>query len=268
MLFALLDPSLLTHVGTGTTIVVSYPWSSNEAITDIPPHVAVLQNLTCVKMEHEGLIYSFVGKVKQAIGECSLSGGTLTEQCLRDISEGFSNKMREQLQQRSNGNGYAQANVGKCIETGKGYQWHSYRGSFHRVREDWRFPWVGVSDMWNIWWIGDTVRGSPPLRMITPQDIKFLDEIPLTEEEVHGRTGHHRYKRHPSRKTYSDLAFAMNYIMHKVQQAGRLLDQITPTSVSNMFETVADEFSGGRNVQKKWNTVAHEVRKANWNVVE
>ena len=54
----------------------------------------------------------------------------------------------------------------------------------------------------------------------------------------------------------------MNYITHKVQQAGRLVNQITPTSVSNMFETVADEFSGGRNLQKKWNTVAHELRKA------
>ena len=60
----------------------------------------------------------------------------------------------------------------------------------------------------------------------------------------------------------------MNYITCKVQQAGRLADQITPTSVSNMFETVADEFSGGRNAQKKWNTVAHEVRKENPNVAE
>ena len=116
--------------------------------------------------------------------------------------------------------------------------------------EDWRFPQVGVSDIWNKWWIGDTVRRIPPLRMITPQDIKFLGEIPLTEEEVHGRTGYHRYKRHPSRKTYSDMAFLMNYITCKVQQAGRLVDQITPRSVSNMFETVADEFSGGRNAQK------------------
>ena len=60
----------------------------------------------------------------------------------------------------------------------------------------------------------------------------------------------------------------MNYITCKVQQAGRLVDQITPTSVSNMFETVADEFSGGRNAQKKWNTLAHELRKANRNVAE
>ena len=56
--------------------------------------------------------------------------------------------------------------------------------------------------------------------------------------------------------------------MRKVQEAGRFMNQITPTSVSNMFETVADEFSGGRNLQKKWNTVAHELRKATRNVVE
>ena len=262
------DGNALTHVDTGTTIVVSYPWSSSEAFMGIPLHVAILQDLTCSKMAQEGLIESFVGKVKQAIDECGLSGGALTEQCLCDIFEGFSNEMREQFQQVTNGNGNAQANVGEHIKTGQGYRWHLYRGSFHRMPEDWRFPWVGVSDMWNKWWIGDTVCGISPLRMITPQDIKFLDEIPLTEEEVHARTGHHRYKQHPSRKTYSDLAFLMNYITCKVQQAGRLVDQITPTSVSNMFETVADEFSGGRNAQKKWNTVAHELRKVNRNVAE
>ena len=80
-----------------------------------------------------------MGKVKQAIDECSLSGGALTEQRLCDIFEGFSNEMREQFQQATNRNGNAQANVGERIETGQGYQWHSYRGSFHQVPEDWRF---------------------------------------------------------------------------------------------------------------------------------
>ena len=101
------DGKALTHVGTGTTIVVSQPRLSNEAFMGIPPHVAILQDLTCLKMAQEGLIDSFVGKVKQAIDECSLSGSALTEQCLHDIFEGFSNKMREQLQQVSNGNGNA-----------------------------------------------------------------------------------------------------------------------------------------------------------------
>ena len=54
----------------------------------------------------------------------------LTEQYLCDIFEGFSNEMREQLQQATNGNGNAQANVGECIETGQGYRWHSYRDPF------------------------------------------------------------------------------------------------------------------------------------------
>ena len=118
------DGNALKHVATGTTIVVSYPWSSNEAFTGIPPHVAILQDLTCLKMAQEGLIDSFVGKVKQAIDECGLSGGALTELHLHDIFEGFSNEMREQLQQATNGSGNTQANVGERIETGQGYQWH------------------------------------------------------------------------------------------------------------------------------------------------
>ena len=64
-----------THVGTSTTIVVSYPWSSNETFMGIPPHVAIMQDLSCLKTAQEGLIDSFVGKVKQTIDECGLSGG-------------------------------------------------------------------------------------------------------------------------------------------------------------------------------------------------
>ena len=81
-----------------------------------------------------------LARIAPTWGICGLSGGALTEQCLCDIFEGFSNEMREQLQQASNGNGNAEANVGECIETGQGYRWHSYRGSFHRVPEDWSFP--------------------------------------------------------------------------------------------------------------------------------
>ena len=115
------DGNALTHVGTGTTIVVSYPWSSSEAFTGIPPHVSILQDLTWLRTAQEGLIESFVGKVKQAIDECSLSGGALTEQHLRDIFEGFSNEMRQQFQQATNGNGNDEANVAERIETGQGY---------------------------------------------------------------------------------------------------------------------------------------------------
>ena len=71
------DGNALTHVGSGTTIVVSYRWPSYEAFTGIPLHVAILQDLTCLKTAQEGLIESFVGKFKQAIDECGLINRTI-----------------------------------------------------------------------------------------------------------------------------------------------------------------------------------------------
>ena len=71
------DGNALTHVGSGTTIVVSYRWPSYEAFTGIPLHVAILQDLTCLKTAQEGLIKSFVGKFKQAIDECGLINRTI-----------------------------------------------------------------------------------------------------------------------------------------------------------------------------------------------
>ena len=42
---------------------------------------------------------------------------------------------------------------------------------------------------WKHWWIGDSVQGIPLLRMLDSKDLEFLDAIPLSEEEQHGRTG-------------------------------------------------------------------------------
>ena len=77
----------------------------------------------------------------------------------------------------------------QCIKTRQGYHWHYYDGHFHHVPKDWHFPHIGVLDAWKQWWIGDSVRGIPPLRMLDSKDLEFLDAIPLTEEEQHGWTG-------------------------------------------------------------------------------
>ena len=77
----------------------------------------------------------------------------------------------------------------KCIETGQGYHWDYFDGCFHRVPKDWCFPCIGVLDAWKQWWIGDSVWGIPPLRMLDSKDLEFLDAIPLSEEEQHGQTG-------------------------------------------------------------------------------
>ena len=138
------------------------------------------------------------------------------------------------------------------------YNLHFFLGPFHRVLEDWRFPRIGVNDVWRQWWIGDTVRNIPPLRKLDAADLQFLDKLPLTRTEMHGRKIGSR--RRPARKTMCDLRYLMEYIIVKVDAAGVREEHISLESVDRMFLCVADEFQSGRNAQKKWLTVSDRVR--------
>ena len=215
-----------------------------------------------MKVKQQSLIDSFVSKVKTAIEECDLSGGSLTEQRLRQIFDGFSPDIREQLRHVGEGAENTEDVDAQRIETGQGYRWHYFDGQFHRVPKDWRFPCIGVLDAWKQWWIGDSVQGIPPLRMLDSKDLEFLDGIPLSEEEQHGRTGPNKNRRRPARKTLCDLKFLMMYITDKVVGAGRFADVITMASVVDMFSVVATEFGGARNSQKKWHTISQEIRRS------
>ena len=122
-------------------VVVTYLWSSNEgSFTWVPPHVAVLQELQSLKVKQQSLIDSFVSKVKTAIEECDLSGGSLTEQRLRQIFDGFSADIREQLRHVGEGAENTEDVDAQRIETGQGYCWHYFDGHFHRVPRIGAFP--------------------------------------------------------------------------------------------------------------------------------
>ena len=141
---------------------MSFPWSSIGVyvFAGIPPHVAVLQELDEMKTQQQGLIESFIDEVKQAIDKCGLAGGVLSEHRLRTIFDGFVEEICGQLGQIGNNNG-AEQQVVERVENGNGYRWHCFDGQFHRLPKDWRFPRVGVFDIWKHWWIGDSVRGIP-----------------------------------------------------------------------------------------------------------
>ena len=103
--------------------------------------------------------------------------------------DGFFAEIREQLLHVGEGAENTEADNAQHTETGHGYCWHYFDGHFHHVLKDWCFPCIGVLDAWKQWWIGDSVWGIPPLRMLDSKDIEFLDAIPLSEEEQHGWTG-------------------------------------------------------------------------------
>ena len=147
------------------------------------------KKLHSLKVKQQGLIDNFISKVKTAIEECDLASGTLSEQRLWQIFDGFSADIHEQLLNIGQGTGDAEADEAQHIETGQGYHWHYFDGCFHHVLKDWHFPCIGVLDTWKQWRIGDSVWGIPLLRMLDSKDLEFLDAIPLSEEEQHGQTG-------------------------------------------------------------------------------
>ena len=231
-------------------------------LTGVPPHVAVLQELHSLKVKQQSLIDNFISNVKRAIEECDLAGGSLSEQRLRQIFFGFSAEIHQQLLHVGDGTENTEADDPQCIETGHGYHWHYFDGHFHHDLKDWCFPRIGVLDTWKQWWIGDSVWGIPPLRMLDSKDIEFLDTIPLSEEEQHGRMGPNKNRCRPARKTLCDLKFLMLFITDKVVAAGRFMDVITRASVVDMFSVVATEFGGARNLQKKWHTIAQVIQRS------
>ncbi|KAG7336568.1 hypothetical protein IV203_017784 [Nitzschia inconspicua] len=149
------------------------------------------------------------------------------------------------------------------VETGAGYTLHMYGGGFHRVSADWRFPRCGVQDFWRQWWIGDTVRLVPPLRSLGHGDVKHLDNVPLADDEMHGRTGGYGARRRLSKKTLCDMRFLMNWMTERVEAAGHSENNTTISAVDRMFLSIAHLFAdGARDSQKRWTSIVHTVRRA------
>ncbi len=91
--------------------------------------------------------------------------------------------------------------------------------------------------------------------------MKFLNIVPLDEEEMHGRTGGQKEKWQLARKNLNDMKFLMNQITKKVEEVGAMEQVIMLSSVDRMFSIVAGEFSEGEwNGQKKWNTLVRDLQ--------
>jgi hypothetical protein len=73
---------------------------------------------------------------------------------------------------------------------------HYHGGERHRLPKDWLLPRTGVLDVWRQWWIGNSIRKVPPLRMLGPRDFHFLNKICMDGQvalkgvdETHKRVG-------------------------------------------------------------------------------
>ena len=90
--------------------------------------------------------------------------------------------------------------------------------------------------------------------------MNHLDSIPITQEEMHGRTGKFSRQRCPAKKILCDMKFIMNWVDAKVVSKGGKEATINVASVDQMFRLVADLFlEKERDAQKQWTTVAVSI---------
>ena len=159
------------------------------------------------------------------------------------------------------------AEANERIETDRvEYKPHYYGGMFHCVPEYWRIPRCGVKDLWKQWWIGNTKENIPPLRVIKNIDIKHINDIPLSIDEMHRRTGKYAGRRRRQSKQLSDMNFLMRILTKYVKDSGHFEEIITLSSTERMYAVISDELNKKtRDLQKLWLTVAKDLRLRKYN---
>jgi hypothetical protein len=220
--------------------------------------VSILQQLEPIKEKQGRLIGEFVEEVSNVMGRFNIDGGQLSEEKLRNILNDFQLNFQQHLNNNSSlriddDNNIITESEVNAVETGRLYSVHYWGGGIHRLPQNWRFPRVGVFDMWRQWLIGDSERKILPLRLLSSKDFLHLKMVPLNSSENHGRTGHFKENRRDSRKTWHDLKFLIEYVHRKVVERNVMERDITPLLVDRMFKCVAGIFlSKERDSQMSW----------------
>jgi hypothetical protein len=244
-------------------VIISYPWNdrNNNAFSGIPPHAAMIQQLTMVQECQQLLVVDFVEKMTEVLHQMGVDGGRMNEVTLRNILNEFREEFRAQLAPAPELAELAAVEAVNQPEVQRRYNAHWFDGSGHRVPADWRFPRCGVFDVFRQWWIGDTVRHIVPLQQLKKTDMEYLDSLPLAPDEMHGRTGKFADQRRPAGKIYSDLKFLMEFLHDRVWERGLFPNEITPLSVDEMYLGVCDVLTDvERDTQKHWTSAVVSVR--------
>ena len=255
-----------------TLLVVTYPWNDNvHAFSGVPPHAALLQEVSHIRSNQLLLLDTFVDRVGEAMTRHGYGPNRLTDESLRHILREFKEEFSLQVQrvvrlaegetQDINGN---RALLHQRVEAEKKYELHAYGGKLHKVPIDWRIPRCSTMSLWRQWWTGDTDKNVPPIRSLNILDIKHLDNVPLSQFELTSRPGPTaRGGRRSQSRELSDVRFLMNYMTDLVKNDNAMADVITTNSVDMMFQAIAPKLvSGARHPQKLWSTVLKEVRKS------
>jgi hypothetical protein len=269
-LFLVNNPMLLS---------TKFPYNDNQnKYTGIPPHVILLNEMAALKRNQDILLETFVEKVKEALKDYGVNEDRVTEHRLRVVLDDFKADLSLQLkalelksqqttldgdmQMIQNDIQHDNEDFMQRPETRNTYPPHCFGGSLHRVPKTWRWPRCGCLHLWRQWWLGDDVQNVPPLRFLKIADIRFLDAIPLSKEEMQNRSGRYSMQRRKTRKTLADVRYLMNAMTFMVKRANAYRNVINVTTVDFMFQAIEEELiTQAKDLRKDWHSIIKYVRK-------
>ena len=253
-------------------VVVTYPWNDDvHQFSGIPPHVALLQEITVLRSQQTQLVDGFVDRIREALSSNGYGPNRLTTESLQRILTEFKEEFQLHVQRTvvrvADAEQQNRDINSDRVENGKTYKAHFYLGLWHRVPIDWRFPKCNTLGLWRQWWTGNDRTHVPPLMLLDIKDCKHIDNLPLSEEEI-GRKKPgpaNKFIRRKADKDIADMRFLMRAITKLVQDKGVEIPKIITTSVvDGMFAEKSDQLVvGARDEQKQWLSVVSEMRRKN-----
>jgi hypothetical protein len=251
-------------------VVVTYPWNDDvHQFSGIPPHVSLLQEIAVLRSQHTHLIDGFVDRIREALSSNGYGPNRLTDESLQRILREFKEEFQMQVQRVVHvAEGELQTrnnNTNDRVENGKTYEAHFYKGIWHRVPFTWRFPKGNTLSLWRKWWTGNDRMQIPPLSLIDIKDVKHIDDLPLSEDEIKVKKPGpaNKHLRRKQSKNLADMRFLMRAITKLVEEKGSgIPNQISTSSVDRMFAEVSNHLViGARDEQKQWLSVVAELRR-------
>lgn len=255
---------------------ILFPWNDTHghSYSGIPPHSALLNDLKALRVGQESMISSFSVEIKRALDESMVVGNSagMTEKKLLECFDSLKVDILDQLaslERRhnvgeiigNNNDDNVLVDITEQVERHRAFDVHTFSGRMRRVPETWRFPKGGLFHVWRDWWIGNDVTHVAPLRLLCTKDVDFLDDVPLTAEEMVGRRGGSTTRR-PAGKSLSDLRYVMNVLVMMVEEEGTMNLNITIATVDEMFRSIEHRLLVRiRDLQKNWRSVVREFRE-------
>jgi hypothetical protein len=162
--------------------VTKHPWNKTDEtpeLTGVPEHVTLKCEIAKLTLQHKNLSEEIATRICKELDQRNIGGG-LNAATIRGYLRESHNDIISRLERIDSGS-RGDGNVGKATQCRRdGAMLHCYSGKFHVLPQDWSVPKCGLLQFFQMWFLGNTTRGIPPLCTLKASDtahIKHMKQV-------------------------------------------------------------------------------------------